>query len=315
MRWPRSTRPSSLRSSPNPSEPGVHAAVVAMSGAPGTVAEALRHCGIEPMDARLLLQHVRGVSHAQLMAHADRALDEAQRIRFGQLVQRRAQGEPIAYLLGWREFYGRRFEVGPAVLIPRPETELLVDLALERIDPGKAAQVLDLGTGSGNIALTLALERPDCTVTAVDASTAALAIAKRNGAALGATRVEWLTGDWFALLADRCFDLIVSNPPYVAEHDPHLREGDLRFEPPTALRAGADGLAAIRRIVADAPGHLRPGGWLLFEHGHDQAPGSRQLLADAGLVDLVTERDLAGMARVSGGKWKQCGQRARPGTG
>ena len=262
----------------------------------------MRLAGLDPVDARLLLQHVLGMSHAALIAHDERVLSADERRRFLALATRRAAGEPVAYLLGWREFYGRRFTVGPAVLVPRPETELLVDQALQRLAPDARIELLDLGTGSGNIALTLALERPQCVVTAIDASASALAIARGNARALGAANVEFLQGDWYGPLAGRSFDLIVSNPPYVADTDPHLERGDLRFEPAAALRAGPDGLAAIRQIVAQAPKHLRPNGWLLFEHGYNQPGACRRLLAEAGFIDVATASDLAELPRVSGGR-------------
>ncbi len=272
------------------------------SAAPTTIGAALRLPELDPVDARLLLQDVLGLSHAALIAHAERVLSEAQRRRFMALAARRAAGEPVAYLLGWREFYGRRFAVGPAALIPRPETELLIDRVLERLPPAAAAEVLDLGTGSGVIALTLALERPHCILTAVDVSAGALALARENARTLGVRHIELLQGDWYGPVAQRAFDLILSNPPYVADTDPHLALGDLRFEPASALRAGPDGLAAIRHIVAQAPEHLRPNGWLLFEHGYNQADECRHLLADAGFVEITTAADLAELPRVSGGR-------------
>ncbi len=272
------------------------------SAAPTTIGAALRLPELDPVDARLLLQDVLGLSHAALIAHAERVLSEAQHRRFMALAARRAAGEPVAYLLGWREFYGRRFAVGPAALIPRPETELLIDRVLERLPPAAAAEVLDLGTGSGVIALTLALERPHCILTAVDVSAGALALARENARTLGVRNIGLLQGDWYGPVAQRAFDLILSNPPYVADTDPHLGLGDLRFEPASALRAGPDGLAAIRHIVAQAPEHLRPNGWLLFEHGYNQADECRHLLADAGFVDITTAADLAELPRVSGGR-------------
>ena len=269
---------------------------------PLTIGAALRLPGLDPVDARVLLQHVLGMSHAALLAHPERVLSGEERRRFTALAARRAQGEPVAYLVGWWEFYGRRFAVGASVLIPRPETELLIDRSLELLPPGASADVLDLGTGSGIIALTLALERPHCARTAVDASAAALALARENAQTLGVGRVAFWHGDWYGPIAQRAFDLIVSNPPYVADTDPHLELGDLRFEPAAALRAGSDGLAAIRHIVAQAPAHLRPNGWLLFEHGYDQADACRDLLARAGFVDITTACDLAQLPRVSGGR-------------
>jgi release factor glutamine methyltransferase len=273
-----------------------------MSAAAETIGAAMRSSGIEPVDARLLLQHALGMPHAALIAHDDRVLSAEERRRFAALAARRARGEPVAYLLGWREFYGRRFAVDPTVLIPRPETEVLVEQALQRLAPDAGMALLDLGCGSGNIALTLALERPQCAVTAVDTSAGALAIARENARALGAGNVEFLHGDWFGPVTSRSFDLIVSNPPYVADADPHLGRGDLRFEPATALRGGPDGLAEIRRIVAQAPGYLQPNGWLLFEHGYDQAHACQRLLAASGFVAVTTARDLAELPRVSAGR-------------
>jgi len=269
---------------------------------PTTVAAALRTPGVDPVDARILLQHVLDVDHAALIAHDERELDEVEAERFATLVARRRTGEPVAYLLGWREFYGRVLAVGPAVLIPRPETELLVELALERLGADRAPRVLDLGTGSGNVAVTLALERPEAAVTAVERSAAALAVAAANAARLGAVSMRLLSGDWFSCLGSETFDLIVSNPPYVAAGDPHLARGDLRFEPEQALTSGADGLDDIRRIVAAGRSFLAPGGWLLFEHGYDQGPAARDLLTDAGYGDVFTRQDLAGLDRVSGGR-------------
>lgn len=252
-------------------------------------------------DAQVLLGHVLGVSRAWLVAHgADRAdPDAAARLRA--LVGAREQGRPVAYLTGQREFYGRTFRVSDAVLIPRPETELLVEAALQRLPENEPGTVLDLGTGSGCIALTLARERPASRVTAVDASPAALEVARLNAGALQAD-VEFLQGDWFAPVAGRRFDLIVSNPPYVAEGDLHLTRGDVRFEPGQALLAGRDGLRELRRIVASAPLHLNAGGWLLLEHGHDQGKACEDLLRSAGFSDRLRLADLAGLPRVAGGR-------------
>lgn len=252
-------------------------------------------------EARLLARHVLGCSLAWLEAHRDDKLTEAQADAFSELVSVRAAGEPIAYLLGRREFYGRDFAVSPAVLIPRPETELLVDLAKAAVASRPAPRILDLGTGSGCVAITLALEIPAAEVTAVDVAPEALAVAQENATQLGA-RVRFIESDWFIALGDQRFDLIVGNPPYVAEGDPHLSEGDLRFEPETALHCGADGLSAIRRIIAEAPGYLVPGGWLYFEHGYDQAEAIAALLGEAGYAEIEQHRDLAGIVRVSGGR-------------
>jgi release factor glutamine methyltransferase len=251
-------------------------------------------------EARLLARHVLGCTLAWLEAHRDDKLSDAQIDQFSALVAARAAGEPIAYLLGHREFYGRDFAVSPAVLIPRPETELLVDLAKAAVAPLAAPRILDLGTGSGCVAITLALEIPAASVTAVDVSPDALIVARENAAQYGA-QVLFVESDWFAALGDRRFDLIVGNPPYVAANDPHLGEGDLRFEPETALHCGPDGLAAIRRIIAAASRFLVPGGRLYFEHGYDQAEAIAALLSEAGYAAIEQHRDLAGIVRVSGG--------------
>ncbi|WP_369926906.1 peptide chain release factor N(5)-glutamine methyltransferase [Xanthomonas sp. NCPPB 2632] len=253
------------------------------------------------LEAELLLAHVVGVNRAWFFAHADDALDSAMAERFAGLVQRRAAGEPVAYITGTRDFWSMTLEVTPATLIPRPDTERLVELALERLPRG--ASVVDLGTGSGAIALALAKERPDLSVTAVDASLAALEVARRNAERLGLTRVRFLAGDWFAPLAGERSDLIVSNPPYIESDDPHLDQGDLRFEPASALASGSDGLDDIRRIAAGAIDHLRPGGWLLVEHGWNQGEGARAVLTSCGLLDVFTAQDLEDRDRVSGGRW------------
>ncbi len=253
-------------------------------------------------EARLLLGHVLDRPAVWLLTHDDEVLDEDAVLRFAALVARRKGGEPVAYLLGYREFYGRVFAVSPAVLIPRPETELLVDLALaQEVGAGGTAKLLDLGTGSGCIAITLALEIPSAQVCAVDVSAAALDVARGNAERLGA-RLRLVQSDWFEGLNGEEFDLIVGNPPYVAERDPHLAAEDLRFEPGRALASGADGLDAIRRIIAAAPRHLRPGGRLWLEHGYDHAHAVRELLAAAGLGDIQQHRDVAGIVRVSGGR-------------
>lgn len=252
-------------------------------------------------EARLLLRHVLGRSTAWLEAHREDQIALAELERFDELVARRAAGEPAAYLIGSREFYGRDFSVTPAVLIPRPETELLVDLGKAAVAHLAAPRILDLGTGSGCLAATLALELPAAVLTAVDVSAAALAVARGNAERLGA-RVEFVQSDWFAALGERYFDLIVSNPPYVAASDPHLTAGDLRFEPAQALASGADGLDAIRTIVAAVPGHLLTGGHLYFEHGYDQAAAAHELLQAAGFAAVEQHCDLAGIVRVSGGR-------------
>ena len=256
---------------------------------------------IAAAEARLLLGHLLARPPAWLAAHGDETLDETQELAFTALVARRAAGEPIAYLTGRREFYGRDFAVTPATLIPRPETELLVERGIARAAGLAQPCILDLGAGSGCVAVALALEIPEARVTAVDLSAAALAVARQNGERLGA-RVRWLEGDWFSPVAGERFDLVVGNPPYVAAGDPHLAAGDLRFEPAGALASGGDGLDAIRVILAAAPSHLQPGGWLLLEHGYDQGLAVAELLAAAGFTDIEQQRDLAGIPRLSGGR-------------
>ncbi len=253
---------------------------------------------IDRLDARLLLQQATGCSHGDLLARPETPVATAAGQQFMAWVERRAGGEPLAYLVGEAEFRGRVFEVSPAVLIPRPETEVLIDLALERLRGLTAPRVLDLGTGSGIVAISLALECPAAAVVAVDLSAGAISVARANAARLGAP-VDFRQGDWFAPVAGESFDLIVANPPYVAAGDPHLTRDGLPFEPQLALTDGADGLACIRRIVADAPDHLKPGGWLLFEHGHDQGAASRNLLTAAEFQFASTFPDLAGSDRVS----------------
>lgn len=270
-----------------------------------TIAAALAEAqqAIGRLEARVLLRHVLRCDEAFLIAHGDDELSAAQSADFGRFIARRAAGEPVAYLTGSREFYGREFAVTPAVLIPRPDTELLIELALQRL-PANGGQVLDLGTGSGCIGVTIAAERPQARVTLVDASADALDIARLNAHRHAAANTNLMLSDWYAALADEQYDLIVSNPPYIAAGDAHLQQGDLRFEPHAALAAGADGLADIRRIVAEAPSHLVAGGWLLCEHGHDQADDCTALLQQAGFVDVFSARDLAGIRRVSGGRMK-----------
>jgi release factor glutamine methyltransferase len=240
------------------------------------------------------------LSRVQLITQAERPLLDAEAARLAALVQRRLDGEPIAYIVGRREFFGLDFEVSDAVLIPRPDTELIVELALERLPQN--GRMLDMGTGSGAIAVAAAHTRPDARVTALDVSDAALDVARRNAAANGA-QVRFLRSDWFgALQADERFELIASNPPYIAAGDEHLSQGDLRFEPVGALTDHADGLSALRTIIDGSPRHLEPGGWLLLEHGYDQAAAVRALLAERGFSEVQSWRDLAGIERTSGGK-------------
>ncbi|HXS74144.1 MAG TPA: peptide chain release factor N(5)-glutamine methyltransferase [Rhodanobacteraceae bacterium] len=254
-------------------------------------------------ESELLLAHVLGVSRAWLVAHADDVIDDAACAAFAELHARRARGEPVAYLTGTRGFHALDLQVTPDVLIPRAETELLVELALARIPDNAECRVADLGTGSGAIALAIARERPHAGVLATDASDAALAVARANARRLHLERVEFAHGDWCAALGDASdFHLIVSNPPYIEECDPHLLQGDLRFEPRMALASGADGLDAISTIARDARAHLREGGWLLLEHGFEQGSAVRTLLERHGYHDVFTERDLEQRERVSGGR-------------
>lgn len=269
-----------------------------------TVAEAMRAAAARlpadeaRSDAELLLAHALGQPRTWLYTHARDGLPEASLQAFEALVDRRAGGEPVAQITGRRGFWTLDLEVTADTLIPRPETERLVELALARLPADTPMRVLDLGTGTGAIALAIAAERPLASITAVDASVAALAVAGRNAAATGLA-VRFLHGDWFEPVAGEAFALVASNPPYIADGDFHLDQGDLRFEPRSALASGSDGLDAIRRIVAQAPSHLLPGGWLLIEHGRDQGGAVRSLLASAGLVDVATGRDLEGRERVS----------------
>jgi release factor glutamine methyltransferase len=254
------------------------------------------------IEVQSLLQHVLKVSRAYLLAHSERCLDDHELARYGELLHRRLHGEPLAYIVGEREFFGLMFKVTPATLIPRPETELLVELALQRIPPQGVCRILDMGTGSGAIALSIAHAWPDAEIMAVDASAKALDVARTNAQRLDIGNASFLQSDWYEMLDTQHFDFIVANPPYVAIGDPHLQQGDLRFEPPSALISGADGLEAIRHIVAVAPTHLFSRGWLLLEHGYDQAARVRDLLRQAGLTGIFSALDLAGIERVSGGQ-------------
>ena len=267
-----------------------------------TIAAVQAGLPLDPLENRILLCEATGLTRVQLITQGDRALTPDEASRLDDLVARRLRGEPIAYIVGRREFFGLDFQVGPAVLIPRPDTELIVDLSLERL-PENAPRLLDMGTGSGAIAVAVAHTRPDADVTALDVSPDALAVAQANAVANGA-RVRFLESSWFdALAAGETFDVIASNPPYIAAGDEHLVQGDLRFEPAGALTDHADGLSALRIIIAGSPRHLAPGGWLLLEHGYDQAAAVRALLVDAGFTDVQSWRDLAGIERVSGGRF------------
>lgn len=259
---------------------------------------------VERLDARLLIEHVTGYTHTDLIARPEQLLMPDQVAGLEVLLARRAAGEPLAYLLGSADFYGCEFVVSPAVLIPRPDSEVLVDLALERACQLDAPRIVDLGTGSGIVAVTLARLSPLAMVTAVDVSPAALEVASINAVRHG-VQVGFLAGDWYAPLGGARFDLIVSNPPYVVDGDPHLQQNGLPFEPQIALTdgvAGGDGLSCIRAIIAGAPAHLAAGGWLLLEHGYDQAVQVRALIEAAGFLEVNSWRDTAGIARVSGGR-------------
>lgn len=262
-----------------------------------TVAEALREAAIDWREARLLLSAASGMSEAGVAAHPERVLTEEVLAKYRAFLERRRGGEPVAYILGRKEFYGLELIVDGDVLVPRPETELLVDLALQR----QFSSVVDLGTGSGAIALAVKKQRPQARVIATDASTQALEVARRN-AARHRLEVDFRQGRWLEPLAGERVDLILANPPYVTQGDPHLR--DLHFEPLIALVSGADGLDAIREIVREAPRHLRPGGWLLMEHGMGQDTAVRALFSEAGLEEVDSCPDLARIPRVAGGKVK-----------
>ncbi|MEO9078590.1 MAG: peptide chain release factor N(5)-glutamine methyltransferase [Rhodanobacter sp.] len=254
----------------------------------------------ERADAELLLLHTLQKPRSWLFMHSDDALDMDVQTAYEALLGRREAGEPVAYITGSRGFWTLELEVTPATLIPRPETELLVELALQRLSPDFNGRVADLGTGSGAIALAIARERPQAQVIATDASVAALEVARRNAQHHAIDNVSFAHGDWLVPLAGQRFELIVSNPPYIEATDPHLERGDLRFEPLSALASGEDGLGDIRRIIAQAFSHLHPGGWLLFEHGWDQGTAARALLEKAGYTQVFTAQDLESRDRVSG---------------
>jgi release factor glutamine methyltransferase len=271
-----------------------------MHVAPGSTVGALQSAlPLGALENRILLCHALGMTRVSLITQDTRVLNASEAAQLDELVARRLKGEPIAYIVGQREFFGLELRVTDAVLIPRPDTELLVELALERLaDHGR---VLDMGTGSGAIAVAIAHTRPDAQVHALDVSEAALAVARDNAARHQAA-VTFLHSDWFSAVAGECFDLIVSNPPYIADADPHLFDGDLRFEPSGALTDGSDGLSALRIIAAGALAHLAPHGHLLMEHGYDQAEQVRALLIENGYTDVRSWRDLADIERVTGAR-------------
>ena len=264
--------------------------------------ERLRGSESPELDAALLLCRLIGKPRTYLYTWPDKELSEEEENAFEGLVRRRVAGEPIAHILGEREFWNLTLKVTPATLIPRPETELLVEQALQRIPPEAHWKIADLGTGSGAIALVIAKERPGCTVTAMDTSEAALEVALENAQRYALDNLRFRSGNWFTGLEGERFRLIASNPPYVAEEDPHLSQGDLRFEPRSALASGTDGLDDIRRIVSLAPEHLEADGWLLLEHGYDQGDAVRSILDDAGFSEIKGFSDLGGNARVTSGK-------------
>ncbi len=251
-----------------------------------------------PREANILVAHALGLSAVELYAHPERAVSPGESQRALAWIARRAAGEPVAYLIGEREFYGLVLEVTPAVLIPRPETELVVELALARLPTKGVLRVLDLGTGSGAIAIAIAHARPTARVCAMDRSAAALAVAHGNARRHHLDNLNFVQGAWLTPFAHEHFDLIVSNPPYVGAGDPHLAQGDLRFEPTLALPSGADGLDDLRRIITAAPQHLRAGGRLILEHGAEQQPAVIELLAAQKFIECQCHRDLAGLPRA-----------------
>lgn len=253
---------------------------------------------IDAVDAQWLLAHACACQRSWLYAHGDDIVDATTHARFLDLVERREAGEPVAYLIGTRGFWNFDLRVTPDTLIPRAETELLVEIALAHLPTGQS-RVADLGTGSGAIAIALARERPNARVVATDYSEATLLVAHTNAVSLGVDSISFRKGDWCEALGNERFDLIASNPPYIAADDPHLREGDLRFEPGAALASGIDGLDAIRSIIEKSPTHLVGGGWLLLEHGSTQADAVRALLAHAGFADIDSARDLEHRERVT----------------
>jgi release factor glutamine methyltransferase len=268
-----------------------------------TVEGLLRESGLPRPEAEILLQAVLGCERIHLIAHAEDAIDPSKTRMAQAWFARRRSGEPVPYITGRREFYGLALRVSSEVLIPRPETEQLVDLALQRIPPASSAHVLELGTGSGAIAIALAALRPGLAIVATDVSGAALALARRNAGEHGLD-IDFVESDWFAEIGKEQYDLIVSNPPYVAAGDPHLEQGDLPFEPRLALVGGGDGLDCIRRIAAGARGRLRPGGCLLLEHGYDQGERCVALLQDLGYAGVVDFPDLARLPRVCAAVWR-----------
>lgn len=266
-----------------------------------SIASCLSSSPLDALETRMLLMHALGLTRVQLITQSEQLLSATQAQEFKALIVRRMHGEPMAYILGQREFYGLDFFVTPDVLIPRPDTELLVELALQYAP--QAGRLLDLGTGSGAIAVAIAQQRPDLQIVALDVSNAALQIAEKNAARhLPPARIQFLQSDWYSALPDQSFDSIVSNPPYIVQHDRHLSQGDLRFEPIDALTDHADGLSAYRQIITGAVPRLEKNGWLLVEHGYDQANAVQALLRANGFAEVQSWPDLAGILRVTGAR-------------
>lgn len=261
----------------------------------------LTHSDSAKRDAEILLGFVTGRARTYLLAFGETLLTAEQAEQLAVLLARRERGEPVAYLVGEREFWSLPLSVSPATLIPRPDTECLVELALERL-PATPCAILDLGTGTGAIALALASERADCQVTGIDLQPAAVALAQHNAQKLAINNARFLQGDWFTPVAGQQFALIASNPPYIDEADPHLEQGDVRFEPGSALVAAQQGLADLAAIVEQAAGYLQPQGWLLLEHGWQQGENVRMLLNAAGFIAVATHRDYGGNDRVTLGQ-------------
>ncbi|MBX2825796.1 MAG: peptide chain release factor N(5)-glutamine methyltransferase [Gammaproteobacteria bacterium] len=268
------------------------------------------HSDSARLDAEVLLAHVLERDRTWVYTHADETLSAAQAQRYKELTARRADGTPVAYLTNEQEFWSLPLRVSEQTLIPRPDTELLVELALARL-PSTGAHVLELGTGTGAIAIALASESPDMTITATDLSEDALKVAQHNLERHGCTQINLVRSRWFDALEPRAYDLIVSNPPYIRQNDPHLLQGDVRSEPRLALTSGADGLDAIREITAGAAGFMRPGAWLLLEHGYDQGPLVRELLQMQGFSTISSHRDLGQHERVTEAQFNPAEQRVR----
>ena len=274
-----------------------------------TIKEALKHASnslhdsdTSELDSEVLLAYLLKKNRSYFRAWPDRSLSTEELDAYQQLIERRKNGQPIAYLTGEREFWSRSFIVSPDVLIPRPDTELLIDITQQKFTPSQAFSILDLGTGSGAIAITLALEFPNASVTAVDSSTKALAIANKNSQRLNSHKVGFIHSDWFKQVPTQAFDLIVSNPPYICQTDPHLLDGDVRFEPNSALIAMDQGLLDIKNIIANAPVYLKPNGILLFEHGYQQGKPIKSLLELLGFKSIEQFQDIQGHTRATLGK-------------